>query len=169
MAKKVVSREPNTYFIISGSGDLESQMIRRVAEYGLSDKFIFCGFLRGDELANMYKASDIFVMPSVSEPFGIVPLESMLSDTPVLISKESGVAEILSTALKSHFWDIDDMADKVISVLRHGKLQNHLSVHGKKEAGTIHWGKAANTLLKIYSEFALPKNFIPELQYAVAA
>ena len=151
MAKRIVQKEPNTYFVVSGSGDMESQMIRNVAESGLSDKFIFCGFLKGEELSNIFKAADIFVMPSVSEPFGIVPLESMLSDTPVLISKESGVAEILSTALKSHFWDIDDMADKVISVLRHSKLKNHLSVHGKKEAGTIHWKKAADTLIPLYN------------------
>jgi glycosyltransferase involved in cell wall biosynthesis len=126
MAEKVLKHEPNTFFVVSGSGDMENEMIRMVAGRGLSSKFIFCGFLRGDELARVYKAADIFVMPSVSEPFGLVPLEAMISKVPVLISKESGVSEILSTALKSHFWDIDDMTDKVVSVLRHKKLKNHL-------------------------------------------
>lgn len=151
MAKRVMSYEPNTFFVVSGSGDMEGEMIGRVAAAGLSHKFIFCGFLRGDELARVYKAADIFVMPSVSEPFGLVPLEAMISEVPVLISKESGVSEILSTALKSHFWDIDDMADKVVSVLRHQKLKKHLSINGREEVKTIHWKKAADTLVSVYN------------------
>lgn len=151
MAEKVLSYEPNTFFVVSGSGDMEGEMIRSVARRGLSHKFIFCGFLRGDELSKVYKAADIFVMPSVSEPFGLVPLEAMISDVPVLISKESGVSEVLSTALKSHFWDIDDMTDKVVGVLRHKKLKNHLSVNGKEEVKTIHWKKAADNLISLYN------------------
>lgn len=151
MAEKVLSYEPNTFFVISGSGDMENEMIRMVAGRGLSSKFIFCGFLRGKELDSVYKAADIFVMPSVSEPFGLVPLEAMISEVPVLVSKESGVSEILSTALKSHFWDIDDMADKVISVLRHKKFQNHLSTNGREEVKAIHWKKAAESLISVYN------------------
>jgi glycosyltransferase involved in cell wall biosynthesis len=151
MAEKVLSHEPNTFFVVSGSGDMEGEMIRQVANRGLSSKFIFCGFLRGEELNKVYKAADIFVMPSVSEPFGLVPLEAMISEVPVLVSKESGVSEILSSALKSHFWDIDDMADKVISVLRHKKLQNHLSVNGLQEVKTIHWKAAADSLISLYN------------------
>lgn len=151
MAQRVLAYEPKTFFVVSGSGDMEGEMIRRVANSGLSDRFIFCGFLRGDELAKVYKAADIFVMPSVSEPFGLVPLEAMIADVPVLISKESGVSEILSTALKSHFWDIDDMTDKVISVLRYKKLKSHLQTHGKEEVKTIHWKKAADTLISVYN------------------
>lgn len=151
MAEKVLAYEPKTFFVISGSGDMEEAMIRMVAQKGLSSKFIFCGFLRGAELAKIYKAADIFVMPSVSEPFGLVPLEAMISEVPVLISKESGVSEILSTALKSHFWDIDDMTDKVVGVLRHKKLRNHLSANGREEVKAIHWGKAAESLISLYS------------------
>lgn len=151
VAEKVLAYEPNTYFVVSGSGDMEGEMIRRVSGKGLSNRFIFCGFLRGEELAKVYRAADMFVMPSVSEPFGLVPLEAMISDVPVLISKESGVSEVLSTALKSHFWDIDDMADKVVSVLRHKKLKSHLSVNGKKEVRGIHWGNAARELINIYN------------------
>jgi len=151
MAEKVLTYEPNTFFVVSGSGDMEEAMVRMVASRGLSSKFIFCGFLRGDELAKVYKAADIFVMPSVSEPFGLVPLEAMISEVPVLISKESGVSEILSSALKSNFWDIDDMADKVLSVLRHKKLQNHLSVSGRQEVKAIHWKKAAESLISVYN------------------
>lgn len=151
MARKVLEFEPKTYFVVSGSGDMENQMISQVAAKGLSSHFIFCGFLRGSELLKVYGAADIFVMPSVSEPFGLVPLEAMISEVPVLISKESGVSEVVSTALKSHFWDIEDMTDKVVSVLRHRKLKNHLSFHGKQEVKTIHWKKAADTLISLYN------------------
>lgn len=151
MAEKVLSHEPNTFFVVSGSGDMEKEMIRQVASKGLSSKFIFCGFLRGEELNRVYKSADIFVMPSVSEPFGLVPLEAMISEVPVLVSKESGVSEVLSSALKSHFWDTDDMADKVISVLRHKKLKNHLSVNGKEEVKAIHWKKASDSLISLYN------------------
>ena len=151
MAEKVLAHEPKTYFVVSGSGDMEEKMIRSVAKKGLSSRFIFCGFLRGQELDRVYKAADIFVMPSVSEPFGLVPLEAMISDVPVLVSKESGVSEIISSALKSHFWDIDDMADKVVSVLRHQKLQGYLSKNGKEEVKAIHWKKAADSLISVYN------------------
>ena len=153
LAKKVLEFEPNTFFVVSGSGDMEDFMIREVSRLGISKNFIFCGFLRGEELAAVYKISDIYVMPSVSEPFGILPLEVLLSDTPVLISKESGVSEVVDRVLKSHFWDIDDMTDKVVSVLHHRKLQNHLSVSGKAEAKTIHWKKAAQSLISLYNSF----------------
>lgn len=165
MAEKVLSLEPNTFFVISGSGDMEGAMIKQVASRGLSNKFIFCGFLRGDELNRVYKAADIFVMPSVSEPFGLVPLEAMISEVPVLVSKESGVSEVLTSALKSHFWDIDDMADKVISVLRHKKLQNHLSVNGREEVKAIHWHKAAESLVDLYSSLVPDFRLVPNLAY----
>ncbi len=151
MAKKILHYEPKTFFVVSGSGDMEGAMIRQAANLGISDKFIFCGFLRGEELATIYRDADIYVMPSVSEPFGLLPLECMISDTPVLISKESGVSEVVSCALKSHFWDVDDMADKVISVLRHHKLKNHLSVNGREEVKAIHWKKAAESLISVYN------------------
>lgn len=153
MAEKVLRYEPKTYFVVSGTGDMEGEMIRAVAGRGLSKNFIFCGFLRGEELERVYKAADIFVMPSVSEPFGLVPLEAMISEVPVLVSKESGVSEILSTALKSHFWDVDDMADKVVSVLRHRKLKDHLSEGGREEVKAIHWQKAAQSLISLYNSF----------------
>lgn len=151
MAEKVLRYEPKTFFVVSGSGDMEEAMIRQVANLGISDRFIFCGFLRGEELATIFKVADIYVMPSVSEPFGILPLEVMISDTPVLISKESGVSEVVSCVLKSHFWDIDDMTDKVLSVLRHEKLKNHLSVNGREEVKAIHWKKAAESLISVYN------------------
>lgn len=169
MAEKILSYEPKTFFVVSGSGDMEGEMIKMVAEKGLSNRFIFCGFLRGEELERVYKAADIFVMPSVSEPFGLVPLEAMISEVPVLVSKESGVSEILSSALKSHFWDIDDMTDKVVSVLRHRKLKDHLSLNGNKEAKTIHWNKAAQSLISLYNSLTLESKYVFSPIYIPAA
>lgn len=154
MAEKVLKYEPKTYFVVSGSGDMEAQMINSVSKKGLSSNFMFCGFLRDKELDQVYRAADIFVMPSVSEPFGIVPLEAMLSEVPVLVSKESGVSEVLSNALKSHFWDVDDMTDKVVSVLRNKKLKGHLSQNGMREVRTIHWKGAADSLISLYNSLA---------------
>lgn len=151
LAKKVLEFEPETYFVVVGSGDMEEFMIKEVSRLGIAKNFIFCGFLRGDELSAVFNASDMYVMPSVSEPFGILPLELMLSDVPVLISKESGVSEVANQALKSHFWDIDDMTDKVVNVLRHKKLHKHLSTNGREEAKTIHWKKAADSLISLYN------------------
>lgn len=164
LAEQVLRFEPKTFFVVSGSGDLEGQMIREVAHRGLSQNFIFSGFLRGAELQKVFRAADVFVMPSVSEPFGIVPLEAMLSDAPVLISKESGVSEVLSTALKSHFWDVDDMTDKVVAILRNKKLKSHLQINGKKEARGVQWGKAAKSLIDIYN--SMTPSFEPAFQLA---
>lgn len=170
MAEKILRFEPNTYFVVSGSGDGEEAMIKDVSRRGLSERFIFCGFLRGNELSAVYRAADIYVMPSVSEPFGILPLEVMLSDTPVLISKESGVSEVVTCVLKSNFWDVDDMTDKVISVLRNKKLHNQLSVSGKKEVKTIHWKKAADSLISLYNSLEQRSRvveFIPSPEFAI--
>jgi len=98
---------------MAGSGDMLNKMIERVAELRIADKFHFTGFLKGGEIDRMFALSDVFVMPSVSEPFGIVPLEAMRSNVPVVISKQSGVAEILKHALKVDFWDVDAMADSI--------------------------------------------------------
>lgn len=171
MAEKVLKFEPKTFFVVSGSGDMEDQMIREVSKKGITNNFLFCGFLRGKELNGVFRAADIFVMPSVSEPFGIVPLEAMLANTPVLISKESGVSEVISCALKSNFWDVDDMTDKAVSVLRNKKLHRQLSLSGKKEVKTIHWKKAADSLISLYNSLEESNKvveFVPSPIFAIA-
>lgn len=150
-AKKVLELEPKTIFVLAGSGDMEGQMIRQAAETGIGDKVFFTGFVRGDERSCLFRSADLFVMPSVSEPFGLVPLEALVEgDTPVLISKQSGVSEVLQNALKVDFWDIDDMANKIIAVLRHEPLSGQLVKHGKKEVKGITWEKAAKKIVEIY-------------------
>ncbi len=152
MAKKVRAYEPNTFFVVSGSGDMEKQMIREVAASGMSDRFIFTGFLRGESLRTVYKTADIYIMPSVSEPFGLTPLEAMIQNTPVLISRQSGVSEVVNHALKANFWDVDEMASKVISVLKNPPLHQCLKVNGKREVSKVNWDVAAEKLVSLYRQ-----------------
>ena len=149
-AKRVLDENPKTFFIIAGSGDMERQMIRLAAEIGIAENVFFSGFVRGADLERLYRAADLFVLPSVSEPFGITPLESLLADTPVLISKQSGVSEVITHALKVDFWDTEEMANKIISVLRYPPLKKQLSRSGKEEAQKLTWGKAAEKCVMLY-------------------
>jgi glycosyltransferase involved in cell wall biosynthesis len=123
-AHKVLLKMDNVRFVMAGSGDMMERMIRRAAELKITDKFHFTGFLKGNDVFHMLKISDLYVMPSVSEPFGISPLEAMQSNVPVLISNQSGVAEILTYALKTNFWDIDAMADAIYAIELSGIVED---------------------------------------------
>lgn len=151
-AKKVIDKRDDVVFIFSGSGDMQRAMIEKTAKLGISDKVLFAGFLRGKELEEAYKMSDVFVMPSVSEPFGLVPLESMSYNTPVIISRQSGVSEVISHCLKVDFWDIDEMANMILSVLRYPVLKETLSYNGAKEVKDLTWDKPAEKCISIYNE-----------------
>tara|TARA_B100000745_G_scaffold298957_1_gene248665 strand:- start:5956 stop:7218 length:1263 start_codon:yes stop_codon:yes gene_type:complete len=156
-AKKVTDTyKKNVLFLMTGSGDMERQMMKEASYMGLSDKVIFTGFLRGEDQKKIFHLSDLFVMPSVSEPFGIVPLEALLQDTPVLISKQSGVSEVLQHALKVDFWDTDEMANKIISTLEHPPLGKHLAENGKQEAKLLSWKKAAQKCMVLYENLTGP-------------
>ncbi|HWL93144.1 MAG TPA: glycosyltransferase [Phycisphaerae bacterium] len=149
-AKKVLGVEPNVRFIMAGSGDLIRKSIEMAAAMGIGHKVLFTGFLRGDDVARVYRMADLYVMPSVSEPFGIAPLEALANDTPVLISKQSGVSEILKNALKVDFWDIDEMANKIVAVLRHPPLQAALREHGNFEVRRLTWRDCAQGCVDSY-------------------
>jgi len=142
-AYKVLQRDPNVRFVMAGTGDLLEKMIRRVAKLKISTKFHFTGFLRGDNVDRMFAMSDVYVMPSVSEPFGISPLEAMRSNVPVVISKQSGVAEVLQHALKVDFWDIDAMADAIYALLQYNSLSSVFSKYGATEVDNLKWENAA--------------------------
>jgi glycosyltransferase involved in cell wall biosynthesis len=150
LADRVLQRNKKVLFVVSGSGDMEGKILQEVAYRGLSKHFIFTGFLRGEELNQVYRAADVTVMSSVSEPFGIIPLESILNGAPVLLSKQAGVGEILSHVLKSNFWDIDDMADKVLATLEYSSLKHELVAHSTKEARSATWDKAAQKCIELY-------------------
>ncbi len=151
-AYKVLQRDPNVRFVMAGSGDLLTKMIKRVAELGISTRFHFTGFLKGDDVDKMFGMSDVYVMPSVSEPFGISPLEAMRSNVPVIISKQSGVAEILKHAIKVDFWDIDAMADAIYGLINYPSLPQMFKSYGKEEVDNIKWDQAGVKVKEIYDQ-----------------
>jgi glycosyltransferase involved in cell wall biosynthesis len=150
MAARVLEHLPKTIFIIAGSGDMERHLMSQAAELGIADHVLFVGFLRGHQIEEAYRMADLFVVPSVSEPFGLTVLESMAHGTPVIVSKQSGVSEIVSHALKVDFWDTEAMADKVIAILRHQPLRQQLSEYGQRETEHFSWRAAARKCLDLF-------------------
>ncbi|GAF03600.1 glycosyltransferase family 4 protein [Saccharicrinis fermentans] len=150
-AYRVLQKMDNVRFVMAGSGDMMEKMIRRAAALKISDKFHFTGFLKGDDVFSMLRMSDLYVMPSVSEPFGISPLEAMQSNVPVLISYQSGVAEILNHAIKTNFWDIDAMADAIYGVLKYPSLSKMFIQHGKSEVESLKWEDSALKVKEVYN------------------
>ena len=155
-AKKVLEVMDNVKFVMAGSGDLMHQSIELAAELGIGHKVLFTGFLRGEDVRRIYKMADLYVMPSVSEPFGIAPLEALDNDVPVIISKQSGVSEVLTHDLKVDFWDVNEIANKIIAVLKFPPLQMTLRSHGNFEVRRLRWKDAAAKCIKIYGETLAP-------------
>ncbi len=151
-AKKVIEKDPNVKFIMAGSGDMLPQVIEKAAATGIGDKVIFPGFIPKEDVERLYKLADVLVMPSVSEPFGLVPLEAMVQETPVIISKQSGVSEVLKHCIKVDFWDTDKMAEKILAILHYRKLNNMLKQHGRMEVQQFDWKEPATQCLNIYEE-----------------
>ena len=151
-AKKVLSKEPNVKFVVAGSGDMEPFMIEKAAELGIAKNVLFTGFLRGEEIDKAYQMADLYVMPSVSEPFGITPLEAMRNNTPVLISKQSGVSEVVNHCLKVDFWDIDEMANKMLGVLNYDALQKSLIENAISEVRRFDWKIPAKKCIGVYEK-----------------
>jgi glycosyltransferase involved in cell wall biosynthesis len=151
-AKKVLEVMDNVKFVMAGSGDMIRRTIEMAAGMGIGHKVLFTGFLRGNDVERVFKMADLYVMPSVSEPFGIAPLEAMSHDVPVIISKQSGVSEVLTHALKVDFWDINEMANKIIAVLRHPPLASTLRQHGSFEVRRLSWTDAAKACVSVYEE-----------------
>ncbi len=149
-AAKVLKRVPNVRFVMAGSGDMMNHVIRRVARLGIADRFHFTGFLRGDDVNKMFQLSDVYVMPSVSEPFGISPLEAMRANVPVIISKQSGVAEVLDYAVKVDYWDVDAMADAIYGLITYPSLNKMFSEKGLEEVTRLKWNNAAAKIKDVY-------------------
>ena len=152
-AAKVLKRLPEVRFVMAGSGDMMPKIIRRVAKLGIADRFHFTGFLKGDDVQKMFALSDVYVMPSVSEPFGISPLEAMRSNVPVIISKQSGVAEVLDYAVKVDYWDVDALADAIYALVKYPALARMFSEKGLEEVTSLKWEDAAEQIKKIYKTF----------------
>ena len=149
-AYKVLKVMKNVRFVMAGSGDMMERMMRRAASLRITDRFHFTGFLKGRDVFTMLAMSDVYIMPSVSEPFGISPLEAMQSNVPVIISKQSGVAEILTHAVKTDFWDIDAMADAIYGILNYPALSSMFIKNGKEEVISLKWDNSARHVKDIY-------------------
>ena len=151
-AKKVLEKFTNVRFVIAGSGDMIGRAVELTAQLGIGRYVTFTGFLRGADVAKVFRMADLYVMPSVSEPFGIAPLEALAHNVPVIISKQSGVSEVLTHVLKVDFWDVDEMANKILAVLRHPPLQRVLRQQGHIELRKLSWRDSAEKVKKIYEE-----------------
>jgi glycogen(starch) synthase len=152
VAKKVLQKEKKVRFIMAGKGDMERGIIHHSASLGLGTKFLFSGFLSRQELESILSAADIFVMPSVSEPFGIAPLEAMSHGTVAIISKQSGVAEIIENAYKVDFWDIDQIASIILDLIRNPEKLKQMSQSSLEEVAKIRWKETARKILDVYNE-----------------
>jgi glycosyltransferase involved in cell wall biosynthesis len=149
-AKKVLEKIPDVKFVMAGAGDMVHRMVELAAGLGIGHRVLFTGFLSGEEVDRAFQRADLYVMPSVSEPFGITPLEALGHDVPVIISKQSGVSEVLSHVLKVDFWDIHELANKMIAVLRHGALHRLLRENGSQEVRRFSWLTAARQCVAVY-------------------
>lgn len=149
-AAKVLKRTDNVRFVMAGSGDMMNRAIHHAAKLGIMDRFHFTGFLRGTDVQKMFALSDVYIMPSVSEPFGISPLEAMRSNVPSVISFQSGAAEILTYAFKVNFWDVDAMADDIYALVNYPALQKFAAEKGLDEVNALKWDGATAKLKKIY-------------------
>lgn len=151
-AQKVLEYFPDTHFIMAGSGDLLPWMIENTAQLKLSSRIHFTGFLKGKQIDQVWSVTDVYVMPSVSEPFGITPLEAAQEGVPVIVSNQSGVAEVMEHAIKIDFWDVDALANAIINILKHKELSDALKVNGKKELESLTWKRAAKKINNLYHE-----------------
>ncbi|MCK5137319.1 MAG: glycosyltransferase [Bacteroidales bacterium] len=152
-AHKVLQKMDNVRFVMAGSGEMLEKMIHWTASLGISDRFHYTGFLKGDDVFRMFSISDVYVMPSVSEPFGISPLEAMQSNVPSIISHQSGVAEILKYTFKVDFWDVDGLADAIYGLLNYPSLSQMFRKYGVQEVNDMKWENSGKRVHSIYREF----------------
>ncbi|HZK06624.1 MAG TPA: glycosyltransferase family 4 protein [Bacteroidales bacterium] len=151
-AHLLLQHSDNVRFVMAGSGDMLPKLVRQVARLGIGTRFHFTGFLDEQEVQQLFAVSDVFVMPSVSEPFGLVPLEAIRANVPVVISRQSGVSEVLDHVLKVDFWDVDALADAIHGLLSYNSLANEFKKHGKNEVNQLNWDNAAREVMKVYED-----------------
>ncbi len=151
-ARRVLEHDDHFLFILAGSGDMEAQVIEQAAAGGIADRVLFTGFLRGEDVQRAYRMADIYVMPSVSEPFGITPLEAISCGVPCIISKQSGVSEVITHCLKVDFWDVEELANKIISLARSPEAQHCMRRNAAREVAALDWTDAAEQCRAIYEE-----------------
>ena len=151
-ARKVKDHVPEAKFVVAGNGDMLPRMIEKAAHLGLSNDMLFSGFLKGADVHKAFQMADLYVMPSVSEPFGLVALESMKNNTPTLLSNQSGVSEVVTNALKTDFWDTNSMANKIIAALKYPALMEDLTENSFAEAQKFNLDEPARKMIDIYNK-----------------
>lgn len=151
-AKKVLEEKKDVLFVMAGSGELQPLLINLAIDLGIIDNVMFLGYVSDEDQKKLYAVSDVYVMPSTSEPFGITALEAMSSGTPIIISRTAGVGEVVKTALRVDFWDINGMASKITAVLSYPSLRRVMSRLELSEVRSLTWGKTADETIKVYRE-----------------
>jgi glycosyltransferase involved in cell wall biosynthesis len=149
---QVVKYEPKSLLLMVGSGEQYYELVRLSAQLGIARNVIFADFQRGKNYRDAYTIADLFVLPSVSEPFGLTPLEAIGYGTPALISKQSGVSEVIANCLKVDFWDVSEMANQIVSVLRSNNLRDELHRNAYMEYERMSWDNAADRLFDMYHQ-----------------
>ena len=150
MAQKVLEHRPDVSFVVAGSGDMVPRLLEWVSRAGLSDRIMFTGYVRGHEVDKVYRLADVYVMPSVSEPFGITALEAMRNCAPVIVSKQSGVSEVVRHVLTVDFWDINEIVNKIIALLDYRVMHDELIKNGHQEVHHITWHEPARKCIALY-------------------
>lgn len=153
-ARRVLDFDPDVTFVLAGTGDMLPRTIELSAELGIAERMIFAGFVDRDQALELYRQADVFIMPSVSEPFGIVPLEAMDQGVPVILSRQSGVSEVVRHAIKVDFWDVEDLAAKILAALSYPTLSRELRRQGRREARQLNWDAASARVLNVYQELS---------------
>ncbi len=151
-ARRVLEVDPEVTFIMAGTGDMLPRIIEQAAEAGIASRFLFAGFVDREEALRLFRLADVYVMPSVSEPFGIAPLEAMTQGVPVIVSRQSGVSEVVRHAIKVDFWDVEDLAGKILAALSYPTLARELREQGRREARRLNWDEAAARMSDVYDE-----------------
>lgn len=149
-AKRVLDERNDIKFVFAGSGDMEPHIIEKAAELNIADSIIFAGFIPDKDIDRVYQLADLYVMPSISEPFGITPLEALRNRTPVIISKQSGVSEVINNCIKVDFWDVELMAKNILEILSNEKLYTELRERGHEEVQNLSWDRPAKQCIEIY-------------------
>ncbi len=150
-AKEALTKNPKLMFIFAGDGEERNTLINLAADYGISRNVIFTGFIRGQKLRDIYSISDIFVMSSVSEPFGLTALEAAHHGDALILTKQSGVSEIIWSAFEYDFWDEKKLADEILAIAANPALKQELQENIKTEYRKISWEQVAKKCLKIYN------------------
>jgi len=151
-ARIILAKYPKVRFVMAGAGDMEKKIVHKSAKYRLKNRFLFTGFLNGSHVAEMFANSDIYVLSSVSEPFGIAPLEAMSYSLATIISKQSGVAEVIQNAIKVDFWDVKLLAEKIIELIENPDYRKKLGEDGRREVELIKWDKACTEIIEVYEK-----------------